>query len=259
MEIKSDSKSDNDNKNNIDIIEYLPKDIEKLNEIVIVCHGFKSGNLNDIIKKLANKLNKENIGVVTFDFFSYGNFNNENLTVEKCIEDLLNVEKYIKNKYKDILISIFASSFGGYITLNRIIEEPNEFKSVVLRCPTVDMYTTFYEYILKENGYTKKDLEENNYLDIKLDKDIKVNKSFVKDIKAHNVYELYLNQDRRTKMLIMQGKEDKVVPCNDVIAFSELDKENIKLKIIEGAGHGYKDINQSEEILEYAIEYMKNS
>lgn len=258
MEIESKYKRENNY--DIELIEYLPKDIEKINECVIACHGFGSNKKSGTIKKLAEKLNNDNILVVSFDFPGHGTSNTEGefLTIENCVKDLIDVEKYIKNKYKDIIISVFASSFGGYITINRIIEETSNFKAIVLRCPAVNMYETFCDKILNLDGYSVSDLDSNN-VEIGFDRKIKLNKYFIEDLKVHNVYELYLNQDRKNKMLILQGNQDELVSYKDVCAFSELDKENIELKIIDGAGHRFNELGQSEEVIQYAIEYIKNS
>lgn len=95
---------------------YIPKNMK---EIVIACHGFAGDKESSAILALANELAKEKIGVICFDLPGHGEseVNADMLSIQNCIQDINAIEEYIIKTYGNIPVSIFATSFGAYLTL----------------------------------------------------------------------------------------------------------------------------------------------
>ena len=114
---------------NISVRTYLPTG--NIKEIIIAVHGFGGGKDSSAIRLLAEKMVKENFLVICFDFPSHGDSEVEadKLTIDNCINDIETIEQYIKDKFgKNLKINIFATSFGEYITLLKIIKKGTKYK-----------------------------------------------------------------------------------------------------------------------------------
>lgn len=64
--------------------------------------------------------------------------------------------------YRNIPISIFATSFGAYITLINIARNNKRYKNIILRSPAIRMEKIYKDTLLRESleeykkrGYTK--------------------------------------------------------------------------------------------------------
>ena len=124
---------------------FLPE--EEIKTIIIATHGFGGDKESTAISLLANKLIKNNIAVVAFDFPGHGKSEIEadKLTLNNCINDFESVEKYINKEYPNKKTGIFATSFGAYITLLKLAKEKddNKYYSIVLRSPAICMNQIF--------------------------------------------------------------------------------------------------------------------
>ena len=109
---------------------------EHMNKIVIYCHGLGS-NKTWAIKFYENLLN-ENIGIVSFDFPGHGEDNTDfsDFDLSLCITYLDRVIQYVKDKY-NVPIYLFGCSFGGFVILNKIIQN-NNIEKTMLMCPAVN-------------------------------------------------------------------------------------------------------------------------
>ena len=79
---------------------YLPDD-RNVRKIIIACHGFGGDKKSSAIIALARSLTNFGIGVITFDFPGHGMSKTDGYyyTVENCINDIDDVEQYIKNNF----------------------------------------------------------------------------------------------------------------------------------------------------------------
>ena len=127
-------------KYNIAAKSYLPDKDTGLKEIIIACHGFAGDKESSAIKLLGEEMIKENIGVLCFDFPGHGEskVDGKTLTINNCIQDINTIEEYIKQNYS-VPISIFATSFGAYITLINIARNKKIYKNIILRSPAINM------------------------------------------------------------------------------------------------------------------------
>lgn len=238
------------NKYNINIKEVLPKNFD---EIVIACHGFGGDKESSAIELLSNELYKENKGVISFDFPGHGESEVDGafFTIDNCISDLEQVEKYIKEKYGDIKISIFATSFGAYISLLKIIRNDENYNKIILRAPAIKMDEVFKDYLLQEDLQTFLD---RGYTTLGFERKITIYSNFYKDLLNNKIVDLY---NKKREILIIQGDNDNVAPIKHTIEFVEKNKEFVKLKILEGADHRMKKPGELDKVIRWSENYLK--
>lgn len=234
----------------ISLKEYLPTRFE---EIIIACHGFGGDKESSAIELLAQEANKKNIGVIAFDFPAHGESEVEGdfFTLDNCISDLEAVEEYIREKYKNVnKIDIFATSYGAYITLLKIIRNDDNYNKIILRAPAIEMGNIFKDYLLKED--INKFLERG-FAILGFERNIKITKEFYLELEKNKIIELY---DKRKEMLIIQGDEDNVAPLKDTIEFVNA-INNVILKILKGADHRMKKEGELEKVVGWTLRYIK--
>lgn len=228
----------------IDIKEYVKKDMK---EILIACHGFAGDKESSVIDALGNELLKYNIGLITFDFPAHGKSTakDSDLRIENCIEDIVDIEKYIKEKYGDLKISIFATSFGGYITLLKIFKYQTKYNHVILRAPAIKMDEILKENILKEDFKT---FENEGKIKFGYERPFILDYSFYESLTENKILDLFkLNQ----KVNIIQGNQDDIAPIKDTYEFKQKNSELILIEEIEGADHRMKNPGDLEQVINF--------
>ena len=230
---------------------YLPEENIKLKEMIIACHGFAGNKESSAIKMLAEEMIKNGIGVICFDFPGHGmsKTDGSKLTIDNCMQDINTVENYIKRICGNLPISIFATSFGAYITLINIAQNNKKYKNIILRSPAIRM-TNIYRYnLLRE---TEEAYKNRGYTKLGFEREIIIPYSFMKELDNNDIFAMYRNIEM-PKIYIVQGDKDDVAPIKDTKEFVSLNPEKIKLYIIEGADHRMK----GEGELEKAINFSK--
>ncbi|MBQ2407925.1 MAG: alpha/beta fold hydrolase, partial [Bacilli bacterium] len=132
---------------NINIKEMLP---ENPKEIMVAIHGFAGDKESSAISMVAEELMKQDIGVIALDLPGHGasEVDGDYLTLDNCLADIRFTLDYAKENFKDAKISLFATSFGAYLTLLLLTRYGNEYNKVVLRCPAIRMDKIFEDEIL---------------------------------------------------------------------------------------------------------------
>ena len=205
--------------------------LDNMNKIVLYCHGF--GESKESVEKHVDILNKNNIGVISFDFPSHGE---EKIDYQKldCTNSLKYVDmvyNYLKDNY-DIPICLMGSSYGGYISLGYINYYHKKFDKVFLKYPAVN----FYENLENKMNFREDYFDNHDY--------------FLHEITGYKLYKEcffdYKNHDIRinfnkfdNNIFIIHGSLDNTVYLDDVKSFAN--KYNIKLYVVDGGHHGLKE------------------
>ena len=229
--------------NRIKVKMFMPEG-ETKKEIFIIAHGFGSSKEGRSTEIIAKKLNDNNFIAVSFDFPGHGEAieSIEKLTVDNCISYIREVFQYLKKEFENHEISILATSFGAYITINKLMkEEINEFKNIVLRCPAIDMKNILIKVLI--NGDLEQ-FQKEGKIQAGFEKQKQLSYSFYEDLCNNDILKLY---NKKEKILIFQGTEDAVAPIKDTYEFLEMDKENIKLIPLNGVKH--KMTNEEVEMV----------
>ena len=223
----------------IDMKIFMPKICKK---IIIACHGFGGDKESSAIALLGKIMQKHDIGVITFDFPGHGKSEvmGDKLTINNCIQDLKSVENYIKNKYPNCKIGIFATSFGAYVTLLRINQGDSNYFSIVLRAPAICMDEIFVNALIKDNI---EDFKTKGYTKLGFDRKMNIPYLFYKELTENKLFEKY---KENKEMLIIQGTEDTTAPIKDTKNF--IKDINTKAILIEmkGADHRMKKEGELE-------------
>ena len=195
-------------------------------KVVIAVHGFASSKASPTINMLMDKFPDVGMGIIAFDFPAhgesvvYGDF----LSVDNCVRDLRDIERYTRKICPKAEICYFGSSFGAYITLIYIMNDELRHVRAFLRSAAVNMS----EYFLELTDQEKSELEKNGYFVI--------NDSF-----------------RNFKMI--HGSNDEDIAYARAAAFAE--KYGIELVTVDGGDHRLSVPGAPQKVLNEAIEFLK--
>lgn len=229
--------------NRIKVKLFIP-DGEAKKEVFIIAHGFGSSKEGRSTEIIARKLNENNFIAVSFDFPGHGEAIEpiEKLTVDNCISYINDIYEYIEKEFENHEISILATSFGAYITINKLIkDDTNRFKNIVLRCPAIDMKNILVNVLINGKLDT---FQKEGKIQAGFEKQKELSYSFYEDLCKNDVLKSY---NKKEKILILQGTEDAVAPIKDTYEFVQKDSENIKLIPLEGVKH--KMTNEEVEMV----------
>ena len=87
--------------------------------VILGVHGFAGDKESSMLSELAKHVDQKDGALICFDFPAHGDSDRQenDLTVENCINDLLAVAEWIEDTFPIAEKFIFATSFGGYISL----------------------------------------------------------------------------------------------------------------------------------------------
>lgn len=202
--------------------------------IILYIHGL--GSNKNWITRFYNKLLNNNYNVYSLDLIGHGEDNTsfEKFNLSNCIEYVKQTIEYIKIIHKNCNIYLFGSSYGGFVLLNGYNEIINNINKIYLMCPAIN----FYEILENKVGILNIDYFKNNDF-LPLYNNIKIDKKALLEFKNGDNF---INNNKFSKVFIIQGDMDKTVLVDNIIDFSN--KNNLVYKIIKGGKHelyGYED------------------
>ncbi len=217
-----------------------------IKRIVLGVHGFGGDKESSVLTALAENLSEKNCALLCFDFPAHGKSNapDDCFRVEHCIQSLMEVVKYIRRHFKKSEYGIFATSFGGYITL-LCTEKLTDFKKV-LRAPAVTMADTFKDKII---SVSKEQFVKDGGAVCGFERKMFVSSMFYEDLLNFKI------QIPQEEILIIHGTEDGIVPYFAVDKLANTYK-NIKLFTIEGADHRFKKSGELIKIIETTVDWF---
>lgn len=215
---------------------------------ILGVHGFAGDKESSALFELAKAVTPEGAAVFCFDFPAHGDSpaDESKLTVENCKSDLLTVAKWIEDTYPDAEKIVFATSFGGYISL--LASDSLTGYKMILRAPAVTMPEVLLEAVL---NVTANQFRKAGVIECGFERKINLPYSFYENLVCYNPYEK--NYDN--PVLIIHGNKDDVVPVDDVIRFCN-NRKNVSLAIIENADHRFKKAGEIERVVCEATGFM---
>lgn len=225
-------------------------DATNIEHIIIGVHGFAGDKESSMLEKLAEACAPYGTALLCFDFPAHGSspVNEEMLTIENCKQDLCAVLQYAEELYPKATKSIFATSFGGYITL--LCSHKFPMYPLVLRAPAVTMPKLLLENVLCT---TQEQFKQVGTIKCGFERPIHLPYSFVEELQQQeDLNEKALQQPA----LIIHGDRDDIVPIGDIRKFAAL-HHTISLQIISGADHRFKKTGEMEKILSFTKEFLK--
>ncbi|MEG1582077.1 MAG: alpha/beta hydrolase [Clostridia bacterium] len=233
------------NNNRINAEMFL-SDNNKVEQIVVAIHGFAGDSKSSVIYALANELTKYNISVIAFDLPCHGEDQTQGrLSLQKCLEYLNEVEKLVKERYFNIPLSYFATSFGAYLLLNHIKNSELKYNKIILKSPAIFMDEVIKNKILKEHNYTLQDLKKQQ-LNVGFEKDIFIDFNFYNELLVNKLDKF----STKNYFNIIQGKKDNIVDWKqNERFFKRFCKNNYIIKYFETADHRFKEDGELEKIV----------
>ena len=214
---------------------------------VTAVHGFGGDMESAAVSALAERMTARGYAVVTFCLPGHGiSRADEQFSAENCRLDLMYMFRYTCELYPAAeRRAVFATSFGGYLTLLSLGEIPEETR-LVLRAPAVDMRSTF-ENLLPMSISELKQLGTTEGLDGRRT----VSYSFYEELCKNDISSRCLDRE----MLILHGDKDDVVLPEHIRRFCKANPK-ARLEVITGADHRFKGEGEIPRVVTLAEGYI---
>ncbi len=202
------------------------------NKCIIACHGYGGSRGSAAIRHLAEAMYPHGYSTLCFDWPCHGESTSprECFSIMACLEYLDTVIAYLKAQGKDE-IYCFATSFGGFVALRYAVLHKDAFIKIVLRCPALKLAWLFGRPdVLGEGGPV-------------------ITKELIAEAQDNETE--ILDDDLASKLLIIHGTADKLVPYVDSSDFAELN--GVLLYAVQNADHRFKN----PDCLMLAIKYAE--
>ncbi len=204
----------------------------RVRRVVLGVHGFGGSSADEIQQAMAEEMALFGAAMVRFDFPGHGQSPVAALTLEDCLESLLTVARWAREAYPGVGdLCIFATGFGGFVTLNaleELLELPGRVK-LVLHTPSVRMDET----LLAMLGRNKETFWALDSIRIPTPRPLEVRYSFYEELHRNVVMNAC-----PIPMLILQGEKDDFIRKEDIQSFRRIN-EGAKLVTIPGATHRF--------------------
>lgn len=231
---------------------YKPEKIEK---VLLCVHGFASDKDGNTIDKLGKTLVKQNVLVIAFDLPCHGeNKSTKVLSLDDCLHSLKFMFEYLKKAYKGVPVSIFATSFGAYLSLLYLSKNNQEIDKLILRAPAIRMDEIFARRILLDHKQTLKSLQEN-VVDVGDKNPLFVDYKFYQDLHDNKLDKCY--KDKNTLYIIQGLKDDVVNFATNETFYEKHCKNNYKLFYLKNADHSFKNKGEIEKIVKITSDILK--
>ncbi len=235
----------------IKVTEYLPEE-NKIEKVLVMCHGFSGSKNSDTIKMMAEKLITLNIAVVALDLPCHGESQvaEDEFNLKNTVEDIYIVTMYASKLSKHV--SIFATSIGAYFTLNLLQDNHFNYEKVILKSPAICMDEIFF------NGgiitCTLEQLKERGSVYAGFGRQVKISYDTLIELKKNRLLEKY---NKNYNILILHATEDDTAPIEDAVEFAEK-KENVCIKKLVGGDHRLKTEEQRKWVYENTVKFLCN-
>ena len=201
---------------------------------VVLCHGLISSKESSKYVVLSEELNRVGIAACRFDFHgcgeSGGSIAETTLTIR--VENLNGVVKYVRNHrhINSEQIGVLGSSFGGSTC---VIEGARDES---IKC--LSLWATPYKLDKEDEGTIS---------------GIQFNESIYADFLT---YDILGEAKKLSRVLVIHGEMDEVVPCAEGKVIYDRIKEPKRLEIIEGADHIFSDPAHREKAIALALNWF---
>ncbi|HDV7284642.1 TPA: alpha/beta fold hydrolase [Mannheimia haemolytica] len=214
---------------------FYEKELQQIENVVIVLHGFGSSKDLKSNTKFGERLSSKYKGyaALAFDFPCHGDDARKKLSVEESITYLQLVINYAKTSLNAKNLYAYGTSFGGYLTLKYLAEKGNPFRKIALRAPAVQIYHSLMNRLSEEE---QQKLAKGREILWGFDRQMKISQAFFDELTdiTQNDYLDYAEQ-----ILILHGTEDEMVALSTSQQFA--DNNVIELLPIEGADHAFSN------------------
>lgn len=218
--------------------------------MVILMHGFTANKDNEIVKAVAEKLQKEQIAYIRFDFNGHGESEGDfqNMTVLNEIEDARRVFEYARSLDYVDKIGLLGHSQGGVVTAMLAGElGADSVARVVLMAPAAVLRDDALSGKMFGVNYDPNDLPEY----VEIHDGFRVGKDYIQVAQTLPIYETAAGY--KGPACVIHGTGDVVVPY----AYGErflAGYNNAEWHPIDGDDHGFSQ--KMDEATDYAVAFL---
>lgn len=232
---------------------YLPD--TRPDKIVIGVHGFSGDKESSVLTTLGKELISHNIALVTFDLPCHGkSINVGPLRLSDCVNSLEIIFSYVRKSYNNIPISLFATSFGAYLSLIYLSKKHENLDKLILRAPAIDMAKVLGDVILPFNNLSEDDLSTPKSFGY--EQTFLIDEEFLNELTQNNL-ENYspINQF----VYIIQGRKDDIVnPTKNESFFIAHYPNQHKFIWFDNANHRFKNPGELEKIISDTLSILND-
>ncbi len=217
--------------------------------IILGVHGFAGDKESSALYALADAATHKGVELLCFDLPAHGGSETTeaDFTVRNCLNDILYMADVCREEYPNAKKYLFATSFGGYLTL-LCCTELQDFR-IVLRAPAVTMPEHILTDLLKT---TPEEFRRRGRIECGFERKIELPWQFYEELQCCRIQDCSCVEP----VLVIHGDADDVVPHNDILDFCK-EHPNTKLCVIHGADHRFKKSGEIERVICAAMEYWK--
>ena len=229
----------------------------KHNFCVVMTHGiFTDKREKGRFDRFAEKLITNGFEVLRFDFRGHGEseFDSQKFSVIGALLDYLTVLQWVEQQDRQTIV--VGSSFGGSIVLlERQLPTRSKIHSYVLLNPVIDYQGTFTNSIIDwEGAFTAKQVDEILHTGrTKILNDFTGSVSLYLQLATVHPYLGISNLG--ASCLVFHGDNDDKVSVKFAIKHFQ-GKKNVKLDIVHGAGHAFKDPEMEKYVHTKSVEWI---
>lgn len=239
-----------DAERSIKIKLFLP-DRGEITGYVLALHGFAGSMESWAITALAERLTLQKTAVIAFNYAGHGSDRQDALFgLQRCLADYRHMISYARAQFPEALWrGVFATSFGGYLTLCSLQQIP-DFVQIVLRAPAINMQDVFARIVEQEGGGMAA-YAENGCVVLGNARKLRVPYSFYQALCAQDVFQ----QDHDREMLLIHGDCDQIVLPADTAAFCARNPKIVR-NMIQGADHLFLHPGELGQVMDTAVPWL---
>lgn len=203
---------------------------------ILAIHGFGGSKDSLAIEGLAERLCNNGCRVAAPDLPCHGerNENECELTPERCVSDIMEVEDWLSDSFNGEL-SAFATSFGGCCVLRRLELRQNRFRQIVLRVPAINMADSMLRCMrIFQPDFTLEQARQDGF-HLKMSRELHIPYEFYEQLLAMNEIR-HSDAWNSPNILTIYSGRDELVDRTDTEEFLRLNPE-IRRMCLEESGH----------------------
>ncbi len=234
---------------------------------LLALHGFGGSKESRAIKLLAQRLCDRDFAVLAIDWRCHGErkCSFSSLTAENCFADMAAASGWLSQNVSDD-ISVFATSFGGYVTLLDTLSGKTPFRRIALRVPAVNMADSLLSCARASQDNPQGGRDEQNALILEEARSsgffrVRTGEEFRVPVAAYDMF-AGLSAVRAFPALesvpvaVVYAENDELVRRADTERFLELNPA-VKSLMIRGCGHRMAESEQAlAQALDFAADFL---
>jgi len=224
--------------------------------VVIIVPGFSSNKNKPKHVEFEKKFNEFGLGTLRVDLYGHGDLYCKNIvygvtkdiTLTKTVDSLKAAIEFVRSK-GNFGVALFGSSFGGLVSFI-VASTDSDIRALALKSPVCEPIS-FWKDRVGEEGLAK--WKEEGILHYGDKGELfDLDYAFWKDLQKYDTFKLA--KTITCPVLIVHGGSDTVVPIEQSQELAKI--VNTKVRVVEGANHGYKEPEQHNEMKKLIVDFI---